>query len=387
MNNKLFVGYCILQLLLPIKKGIVFFRSFNGQYNDNPKYISEAVHKKYPYLKIVWAIKDDEETKFPCYVKTVKLMTKDYAKYIARAEFVIDNYSGCRSNFLENYNNIIKKIAFRIMSKKKKGQMNISTWHGTPLKHIGLDEPKYKKKTKAYLNTDMMIAGCNLTANAYRTAFNWQGDVFMYGTPRNDILFKDSSSEIKERLGLPKEKKVILFAPTFRNNIEMSGIYQLKHINVDKLLSGLNNKFGGDWCFVFRSHNLVMKVIEKNGIAKKYKIINGNEYSDMAEYLSCADILLTDYSSSMFDYALCKRPCFLYTPDLNEYSNTERGFYIDFYKMPFSYAKSFDELLKNIEEYNEEVYIRNVTGFLSDIGNIEDGKATERILGIIGEKL
>ena len=93
----------------------------------------------------------------------------------------------------------------------------------------------------------------------------------------------------------------------------MSGVFQLKALDIDALLSTLGEKFGGEWCFVFRSHNLVMKAIQNESLGIHSDIINGNRFPDMAEYLAVSDALLTDYSSSMFDYMLTKRPTFLYT--------------------------------------------------------------------------
>ena len=381
MRNFIFIFYTLIQLHLPIFKNTAFFKSFNGQYNDNPKYISEALHQKHPHIKIVWAIRDGKRENFPNYVKIVRLYSKEYAKYIARSQIVIDNYTGCRSNFIIK-NNLIKRILFKLLSKHRKGQFNLSTWHGTTLKHISLDEPKFKnaKFCKGYFNTDLLIAGCDLTANAFKTAFSWDKEILMCGTPRNDILFKNCEKELKKKLHLPIDKKIVMFAPTFRDNIEMSGLQQLKNIDIDKLLSVLKDKFNGDWCFVFRSHSLVMSAIQKGSLQLNSDIINGNAYEDMAEYLSCTDILITDYSSSMFDYMLTRKPCFLYTPDLFNYKNSERGFYFDIEKTPFDIAQTDYELINNIANFDFKHYRKKVEDFLIYIGNVETGKSTDCIV-------
>ena len=388
MNNLTFIAYTLLQMCRPILKGTAFFRSFNGQYNDNPKYVSEELHRRYPEMKIVWAIRDGKAESFPDYVKTVPLNSKEYAKYISRAQIVVDNYSGCRTNYLKK-NNLIKRFVFWMMSRHRKGQFCLSTWHGTPLKHISLDEPQYKNAafSKAYYNTDMLIAGCDLTANAFKTAFRWNEEILMCGTPRNDILFNTPDETIKERLGIPKNKKVFLFAPTFRDDVDMSGVHQLKELNIEVLLDSLNKKFGGEWCFVFRSHNLVMAAIQDSSVKLNANIINGNAFPDMAEYLSCTDVLLTDYSSSMFDYMLTKRPVFLYTPDLFNYNNSERGFYFDIESTPFSIAKNVDELMKNITEFDKNEYIEKVEDYLLKIGNKEQGTAAKSVVDEISKYL
>lgn len=388
MRNSSFILYTLLQLHLPVFKNTAFFRSFNGQYNDNPKYISEALHEKYPDLKIVWAIRDGKRESFPDYVKVVELYSKEYAKYIARSQIVIDNYSGCRTNFAVT-NNPIKRMLFRALSRRKKGQFNLSTWHGTALKHIALDEPKYKnaKFCKGYFNTDLLIAGCDLTASEFRTAFAWEKEILKCGTPRNDILFKDCGKGLKEKLGLPVDKKVVLFAPTFRDNVEMSGLRQLKEMDIEKLLLALKEKFGGEWCFVFRSHNLVMSAIQKESVQLNADIINGNACEDMAEYLSCTDLLITDYSSSMFDYMLTKKPCFVYAPDLFTYKNAERGFYFEIEETPFDIAQTADGLIENIGNFRPEVYTRKAEEFLTRIGNAEKGRAADRIVEEIEKRV
>ena len=388
MNNLTFIIKTLTEMCRPIKKDTVLFRSFNGQYNDNPKYVSEELHRRLPDVNIVWAIRDGAPKSFPEYVKTVAIDSAEYAEYIARAEVVVDNYCGCRTNYLK-VNNLVKRAIFSMLARHRRNQLSVSTWHGTPLKHIALDEPQYKKSSfaKGYFNADVLIAGCEVTADAFRTAFCWNKDILMCGTPRNDILVNGAPDDLKGRLGLPIDKKVFLFAPTFRNSVEMSGISQLKELDIERLLDTLSKRFGGEWCFVFRSHNLVMSAIQNESLGIHEKIINGNSFPDMAEYLAVSDALLTDYSSSMFDYMLTKRPVFLYTPDLDEYKNSERGFYFDIESTPFAVSQTADELFDSIDRFDGEGYEAKVEAFLEKIGNCEEGRAASAIVDIIEKKL
>lgn len=385
MNNVLLT---LTQLHRPIIKNTVLFRSFMGQYNDNPKYVSEELHRRCPDIKIVWTVGNGKRESFPDYAELVELESAEYIKYVSRAEAVVDNYSGCRSRFVRD-NSIIKRVLLSHICRRRNGQLNISTWHGTPLKHISLDEPVFKKAkhARAYLNTDILIAGCKLTADAFSTALDWHEPVLMCGTPRNDILFDGDKEQMKKKLGLPLDKKIILFAPTFRDNVEMSGIDQLQSMNFEKLFEALNEKFGGEWSFVFRSHNLVMKQIQENGLRVNTDIINGNEHEDMAEYLVCADVLLTDYSSSMFDFSLMGKPCFLYTPDIINYRSNERGFYFDIACAPFPISETVDGLLENITMFDSDKYSDDVKLFLDSIGNTENGTAAQQITDKIIEHI
>lgn len=207
----------------------------------------------------------------------------------------------------------------------------------------------------------------------------------MYGTPRNDIFFNKSIDikSVKEKLKLPLDKKIIIYAPTFRDNdINNSGISQMQQINFEQLFKSLSNRFGGDWVFVFRVHSVVSQEINTEELTRKHgcKFINGNIGDDMMEYLVCSDVLLTDYSSSMFDFALTKRPCFLYCQDLDNYKNNVRGFYFSIDKLPFPISSNSENLCDSIVNFDSEIYECKVNSFLKEIGNIEDGHASERVV-------
>ena len=189
-------------------------------------------------------------------------------------------------------------------------------------------------------------------------------------------------ASIKKKLCLPIEKKILLFAPTFRNSSDLGGLEQLNTIDYGLLYKNLKLRFGGEWCFVFRVHTCVLNQIKNQNICekfKKYGLVDGNKGDDMAEYLCCADILLTDYSSSMFDYLLTERPCFLYTPDFFEYMNSERGVYMGLDTLPFPNATNLNELYESILFFDNEEYLNKVRTYQKTIGNFEDGNASKRI--------
>lgn len=357
----------------------VLFSSFNGQYNDNPKYISEKLHELDSTVDIYWVKSSKSHEKFPSYVHTVELYSKEYMELIYTAQVVVDNISGTRSGTCKK-RSIWDNIKLYIINTKKKGQLNISTWHGTPLKKIAMDEPDAARLYNYYGSSDYMLSGCKYTSEKLRHAFQNKVIVKEYGTPRNDILINNSieKNEIKNKLGLPIDRKVILYAPTFRNNVEDSGINQMKTINFENLHQALKSKFGGKWAFVYRVHNLVQMEIgalnyDNNGM----EVINGNLHDDMAEYLYCADVLLTDYSGSLFDFALTKRPCFLLTPDIDYYGSIERGFYININDLPYTVNRNWNDLIDSIQKYSEQSYESKSTEFLKNIGNFEKGNASE----------
>ncbi len=377
MIEKLYKIIYFYKRFMLIKKNTVFFTSFLGQYNDNPKYISEKLHQLDPTINIVWSTSSRGHEMAPDYSDKVEYNSKKYFDYIYRAEVVVTNGTGENSLGFTNYKN---KLIERLINRRN--QLCVSTWHGTPLKKIGADI--LKKKYKYYLTCcDWCVAGCKHTANILEKTYMLNGKIKMYGTPRNDILFNPNTNinMLKRKLKLPLNKKIILFAPTFRDSLELSGISQFKTFNIPKILSALKEKFKEDFVFVIRVHNNVLEQINnENLIGNMSNIVyNGNHGDDMAEYLVCTDILLTDYSSSFFDFALTQKPCFLFAPDLENYANSERGLYMDYYSLPFPVSKTNDELIKSINEFSYESYKNKVSEFNTLLGNIEDGNASERI--------
>ena len=364
----------------PAYKNTVLFDAFGGQYNDNPKRIEKALHEKDSSIRIVWVKSWKSKEQFPEYAKTVEHDSKEYYKYLLRSQVVVDNHVGLRSTFVQSGN--FKEKLRGFFTKKRKNQLCISTWHGTPLKRIAGDE--LNSPMKGYKTcSDYVVAGCDLTKNALQSAFFHAVPIKKYGTPRNDVLIngKGDIDALKEKLGLPKGYKIILFAPTFRKDVENSGVLQMRVIDFEKLLQSLRKRFGGEWCFVFRVHQNVLKEINVKEISEKYgeRVINGNLHDDMAEYLLCTDILITDYSGSLFDFALTKRPCYLFTLDREHYEKEERGFYLPYGELPFLKADSPQELYEKIENFEESSYQQGLESLLKEIGNVEDGKASQRV--------
>ncbi len=374
---------CFFYGISPIYKKCVLFSSFYGQYNDNPKYVSERLHEVAPDVEIVWVKSSKCREPFPDYVKTVEFGSKEYYRYVYRAQVIVENHMGIRSKTVPAKGKMAKLSAKRF-AKKRKGQMNISTWHGTPLKKIALDEPGKKENFLFYTNTDYAVAGYALTRDAFHSGFSKDIPVKMYGSPRNDILFGDKVDvdQLKEKLGLPKDKRILLFAPTFRNSVEDSGVTQMQSLEYSKIFAALREKFGGEWCFVFRVHNNVLLKIDVEDVVQKCEgnLYAGNVGDDMAEYIVCADAMITDYSGCMVDYALTGKPCFLYAHDLEHYRSVERGFYLDIQDWLAPIAQTSEELVAQIRGFEEEKYRADVAAFLEKIGNVEQGVASEKIV-------
>lgn len=327
-----------LILFLPVSRSIIF-RSFSGDFNDNPYYIYMELQKLKKNYKIIWTYdKRENIKKFPDEVKLVKFGSISYWYFYLNSRVVIDNYWGL--NEYDFFKRDVRKL-------EKRNQFRLATWHGTPLKKIGKDMPNGKKWMFKSLATYFVSNSAYFSKNM-KSAF---GDSIIfkdYGSPRNDLLLKYDSAYFKRILGIDMKYKVVLFAPTFRNSVD-SSISIIQSFSPLKVLDVLTSVTGDEWLFVYRVHNELLNIVSPIQFNDS-RILNGNLFPDMNHYLGACDLLITDYSGSIFDAAVCDKKIVLYVPDLENYSTKERGFYMDFNLIPYPKAlddKSLYDILKD----------------------------------------
>lgn len=394
MNKiKLLLGLCIYKIA-PVIKNRYVFTSFNGHYSDNTKAISIKLHEMDEHAEIIWLVDESHKNDVPEYAKTIDIHSLKSFWYRGTATTQIDNVYGFRALFKmsesKRQNFVLKLISF-LCSKKR--QPIFTTMHGTPMKRLGRDQIG-NVVLDMYCSNTYLLVGDKLTADVLqRVTFN-KIPISVLGSPRNDILFQDVEGK-RVQLGLPTDKKILLFAPTFRNdgrdvegkNIYRSGLNQLSEIDFEQLFETMSRKFGGEWVLVCRFHYHVANMVNWDELNTKYpgKFINGNQYDDMADYLACTDVLMTDSSSCMFDFCHTLKPCFLYFPDLENYRSNERGFYIDIEDLPFPTSVKFDKLIQDIENFDQNEYEDGVGKLLTSIGSQNDGNASKRVVERIFE--
>ncbi len=369
--------YPIFFYFLPIKNKKVVFSSYAGkQYSDNPRAISEKLHEMYPEVDIVWLMNDSEKTKYklPYYIRVIENESLSAAYELYTAKVWVDN---CR-----------KPLFF----KKRKGQKYIQTWHGTPLKLIEADAgDKLGKRYRRYAkrdtkNMDLLISGNEHSTSIFKRAFEYKGEILESGTPRNDLLLRLSqeiSLKVREKLGYTNEK-LILYAPTFRNDFNKNGISQLEQLNPIEVLNSFEEKFDKKCILLLRFHPNVANKIDKDSILSKYegRVLDVSMNWDMQELLCASDVLITDYSSVFFDYSILCRPIFIFTPDKNDYCN-ERGLYFDIKELPICSAESSSQLINQILAEDEDKLKYRTVSLLEQIGNKESGNASLKIIEII----
>ncbi|MCP3029192.1 CDP-glycerol glycerophosphotransferase family protein [Halobacillus sp. A5] len=365
---KKFLSYLIIYFFnsFPIKKNKVFLFSYYGsQYGCNPKYITEyMLQHNNSKFDVVWAFNDPEAYNLDPRIRKVKVMSIKYFYELCTSKIIITNF---RTTDL---------------FVKRKKQYYIQTWHSSMrLKQIEKDaeetlpEHYVKMAKRDSKQCDLLLSGCENSTDIFRRAYWYNGEIFKHGTPRNDLLFggRSGSDLVKQNLNLSDNTKVLFYAPTFRRKNDTS-VYDLDY---QQLRQSLTQRFGGEWTILVKFHPHLLSL---KGERMGEGVINVTDYSDIQELLFISDALITDYSSLMFDYAITKRPCFLYVPDLEEYMRKDRKLYFNVVELPFVKAASNHELAKRIEKFNEKHYQEELILFLDEIGSYEQGQASEQVV-------
>lgn len=366
-NKIMTLCYYIMRFFKVKDNKIVISSYFGRGYGGNSKYIVSSLFQQNVNYDIVWLVQDTKE-EMPIGIRTVKYNSIKAIYELVTARLWIDN---------------ARKAEY---VRKRKKQFYIQTWHGClALKKIEKDAekalPKYyiKSAIQDSKMANLMVSNSKFCTNLYKNSFWYNGKIIECGSPRNDIIVnydEKSKKVIKGKFNIDNNIKVVLYAPTFRKNKNLD-IYD---VNYKKLTEVLNKKFGGGWCVMVRLHPGIAE--KSNFINYNDYVLNASNYSDMQELLTISDILITDYSSSMFDFMLTKKPIFLYSSDMDDYIK-DRDFYFDYYNLPFSIATNNVELGNNILSYNEKDYIGKVKSFIKENEIKENGNASVIIADII----
>ena len=218
-----------------------------------------------------------------------------------------------------------------------------------------------------------MISNSMQTSTIYRRALRYNGPMLEVGSPRNDIFFSDCKTikcKVKKVFHI-EGKKIILYAPTYRNSLKINQF----NLDFNEVIDILKKKFGGEWVFLIRLHPY--NVYDAGSfITYTNNIINASYYDDMQELLVASDILITDYSSCMFDFVTNRKKCFLFATDVDEYKN-ERDYYFELDDLPFPLATNSKEMQNNILDFDEKKYQRDLDKLFKQVGLFETGKASE----------
>lgn len=385
LKNIFFKVYKILFSFLgkwiPKNKNIIIFESFLGkQFSDNPRAIYEYLKKYYSTYTLIWSVDREAVHKFQ------KMDIKFARRFSLKWLFLMN-----RSKYW------VSNSRMPLWIPKPQNTIYLQTWHGTPLKKLandmeqvlmpGTDTASYKQnflyEAKKW---DYLISANPYSTNIFKSAFQFNKEILETGYPRNDYLINCNTAEeikeIKNKSHLPHDKKIILYAPTWRDN-EFYGKGRYK-FDIPMDLTRMKKELSSDYIILLRMHYLIAENIDLTGLEDF--VYDFSDYEDIRELYLISDVLITDYSSVFFDYAILKRPIYFYTYDLDEYRDSLRGFYLDFEnEVPGPIIKTTEELLshiKKIEKYNYEP----IEQFYHRFCKLEDGQASKRVAESIFSK-
>lgn len=391
-NLKAKIQYTIYKNTTKTNEKLIIFECFMGKkYACSPKAIYEEMinNENYKDYTFVWAfVHPKEKRNIENLEKAtlVKYKSRRFYKYCSEAKYIVTN-----SRFPE-------VVTFR------KDQVYLQCWHGTPLKKLGYDleteggnalntlkdmRKKYKEDARRYT---YMISPSKFTTEKLKSAFNLKQnnknvEIIEKGYPRNDFLYthtKKDLLEIKKNIGIEKtKKKIILYAPTWRDNQHTSGVGYTYDLGVD--FDILEKELKNDYIILFRPHYFVANQFN----FEKYKnfVYDVSDYEDITELYTITDLLITDYSSVFFDYANLKRPMIFYMYDLKEYAEDIRGFYIDLKELPGPIVEKEKELIKEIKSQTKKFkYDEKYKKFNDKYTYLDDENSSKRAIEVFTGK-
>lgn len=377
-------GYGILSGVHPVDEHMAMFISFHGKgYSDSPRAIYEEMSrdKRFSGWKYIWVLngKKKEEVQRSG-IRAVDYLSPAYFYYLSKAKYWIFN---CK---MPEY------------IRKKKKQIYLQTWHGTPLKRLGHDiiaaenasfyrtGLSFEKMAESYdvdsARYDYMVSPNSFSTEVFQTAFHVKKEKLIEtGYPRNDFIVNAGAEEcmkIKRKYGIPTEKKVVLYAPTWRDNsYDLKGyVFQLQ-ADFYKWKAVL----GEDYVLLFKPHYLIVnKYLEDDGLRGFLYHIPAEK--DINELYVISDILITDYSSVFFDYAILQRPVYFYMYDLVEYREELRGFYLDIYtELPGDIYEDETEMLQAIK--NGMFNYERLKAFNQRFNAFHTGDSAKKVIDIL----
>lgn len=377
LKNSAIMLYNVMYALFPVRKHVVVFSSALGRsYAGNPKAIYEEMVKEGldEEYKCVWFY-DSKPHSIPGRHKQVRFKSIKYLYYMVIAGFWI--FDARQPKFLRKSNRTVY----------------LQTWHGTPLKKLGIDldnvfmsgetsVEEYREEFRRNAGMwDVLISQNEFSTVTFRRAFDYKGKILETGYPRNDDLFTYNTQEnvnsIRMKLGLPTDKRIILYAPTWRDD-DSNGLGRY-NFSCGLDIELMKQNFGKDSVLAIKYHYLVDDNIDWSPYGDFVHVFDQSE--DITEIYLASDILITDYSSVMFDYSLLNRPMYFYCYDLFKYKNTLRGFYFDFEKTaPGPISLTTEKLVEDIKNGVTEDHRGRYESFVEKYNPWDDGHASEKTI-------
>jgi CDP-glycerol glycerophosphotransferase len=354
------------QRLSRLSDDLVLYNSFNGRFTDNPRAVFDVLADRRPDLDHVWL----GAGRGPGGTRTVAPGSGDYFRTAGRARWVIANF------MMPAY-------------APRRGVTYVQTWHGTPLKRIGYDNLRYERDDRGlrraardYSRWDYLVSQNRFSTEIFRRAFRFDGEVLEVGYPRNDVLSSPGRDAIRRsvraELGLADDVQVLLYAPTFRDDQKDASGRLRFDLAID--LERMQSALGGRYAVLLRLHHWVAAGL---GPLPEGFCLDVSGWGDINELYLASDLLLTDYSSVMFDYAVTGKPLVYFTHDLEAYRDAGRGFYFDLEaEAPGPLCRTTEELIAVLQEPDRlvEEHAAAYQRFRTTYCYLDDGHAAERVV-------
>lgn len=350
----------------------VVYNSFNGRYADNPRALHQALVARGADVEHVWLVDERHRAGFPADVTTAAIRSPQAVAALDGADVVVANTH-------------MDQDAWAL----RPGGLYLQTWHGTPLKRIHGDAiTQYSDEDMRLLQAEvdrwgLLVGPGGEGSELLRRAFRYAGPVLGTGYPRNDVLHApdraDRRADVRRRLGLRPEERVLLYAPTWRDDEDHAAPGVRSGLDAARLADHL----GEGWRVLVRLHYFV----QRDAGAVHERVLDVGAHPDIAELYLAADAFVTDYSSSLFDVAPTDLPVVLFAYDLEHYRDRLRGFYLDLdEESPGPVVRTQDELEAVLDDLPAvtAAWGPKREAFVRRWAPMDDGRATERLLEQVG---
>ena len=345
------------------------YNSFAGRFSDSPRVIYDALAAAREGDEHVWLADEAHLDRFPPGVQTVVLDSPEGVAALETADFVVAN------------------THTEVEWDKRPETVYLQTWHGTPLKRIHWDvlwapEGRLDRLQRDVDRWDLLVSPNAASTPYLRQAFRFDREVVESGYPRNDILSSREGAAVRKRirdaLGIAEDKTVVLYAPTWRDNVVFGDSTGPLELDLD--VNAVTTALGGDHVLLLRLHYMLtgrLAAIDHPAVR------DVSFHPDISELYLAADVMVTDYSSTMFDFAVTGKPMLFFTYDLADYRDSLRGFYFDFAPIaPGPLLETTPELIDALRDVDgvAERYADRYAAFRERFCHLEDGHATDRVI-------
>jgi len=345
------------------ERRIMYISYDSLQFSCNPKYLYDYLNTNRTEYKSVWSFVNPKN--FNINSIKVKKNSLKYFYYLLTSKFIITN------TYFGTY------IPYR------KRQVVVNTWHGGgAYKKVAIanENSLYNRFFFKIHNKHIsyFISNCEeFTERVLKESFNYRGKILSCGMPRNTIFYNNTGTRerVENKLNIPKNARIILYAPTSVSYISKG----FKLLDIAMLLNSLKEKFGVSFIFLYRLHHSEAKI---DLFKENQNSINVSYYDDMQELLFVSDVLISDYSSSIWDFSLTHRPIFLFLPDFN-LESINKKLYIPINEWPYPVAFTYEKLIKNIDDFDDDIYRTKIDQHQIKLGSYENKDSIKKIENVV----